>query len=180
MGKDCKRVQMVKDAMLEIYGDYCWMGYTVCRKNQYTYHHMRERRNGGKVTIDNGAILSHAAHNDLNTMEQVKPYYYKELNDLFYALNRTQAPPTKEYFEEVKKLLRSASRYIKLSSYAPDLSFEVIDDETFVPVTIFVPERYKELMGHKPIYIPEYEIPEEYRIKVKKKNRNKNQYIYTE
>lgn len=47
-----KEVQKVREVMLSIYGEGCWMMYKLTRKNPYTYHHICEARNGGKVTID--------------------------------------------------------------------------------------------------------------------------------
>ena len=32
-----KTVTDIKHKMIEIYGDNCWMGYKVSRKNQYTF-----------------------------------------------------------------------------------------------------------------------------------------------
>ena len=178
----------VKEAMIEIYGDNCWMGYQVTRKNPFTYHHIKEARNGGKVTIDNGAILSHYAHEDLNTMEAIKPAYYRELNLMFEELNDTRRPPTKEYYAEIKKILLSASKYIRLSGNFIPNAYPFEDDDVYELVNeedLYIPKRYQNderiyntSEGHKPMYIPEIIIPNDYKVKVKKKNRNNRIYTF--
>lgn len=176
MSDKTKKVQMVKSAMIEIYGEHCWMGYTICRDNPFTYHHIKEKRFGGKVTLENGALLTSYAHADLNTLEHVKPYYYNKLNSMFMELNATLAPPTKEYYEEINDILLHASKYVKLSKYFNPILLD--EDYNADETTIFIPERYKELHTHKPMYIPDVEIPIEYRDKVKTKNRNSKLYKY--
>ena len=47
-----KQVQKIREQMISIYGEGCWMGYRLTKKNPYTYHHIREARNGGKVTLE--------------------------------------------------------------------------------------------------------------------------------
>lgn len=83
-----------------------WMGYLWTPRNPYTYHHIKEQRNGGKTTINNGAIITDIAHVDLNYYDNRVNRVYKELNILFKMLNDTKKPPTKEYFEEVDYILK--------------------------------------------------------------------------
>lgn len=120
-------VTEIKHKMIEIYGDNCWMGYKVSRKNQYTFHHIKEKRNGGKEVIENGALLTREAHDDLNILEFEKRILYKKLNELFTMLNKTQAPPTKEYWSELYGVLEEAKIYINLSPYfIPNDAIEVL------------------------------------------------------
>lgn len=76
------------------------------RNNILTFHHIIEVRNGGKLVWENGALLSNASHQYLNYLDHYYPYFYKELNGMFYDLNRTYLPPTPEYYDEVKRLIR--------------------------------------------------------------------------
>lgn len=120
-------VTEIKHKMIEIYGDNCWMGYKVSKKNQYTFHHIKEKRNGGKEVIENGALLTREAHDDLNELESEKRILYKKLNELFTMLNKTQAPPTKEYWCELYGVLEEAKIYIDLSAYfVPDKNINVM------------------------------------------------------
>jgi len=105
------------DKLLKIYGEGCWMGYRLAEDNPYTFHHIKKKCKGGSKGIDNGAVLTLHAHRDLNVMEKRIPPYYKELNKLFMELNKTKAPPTKEYYKEVNDILRRVSRMMELSEY---------------------------------------------------------------
>lgn len=68
----------VKNQMIKLYGRECFIDKLNLRKDdkpkrykskgqlkrmkQLTYHHIKERRNGGKTTIENGALLSAENH----------------------------------------------------------------------------------------------------------------------
>lgn len=93
--------------MIEIYkpNGIDWMNYHLEKKNPYTYHHIKEVRNGGKRTIQNGAILTKQAHEYLNYIDREYHKIYKELNGLFLELNRTYKPPEEDYFQEVNHVL---------------------------------------------------------------------------
>ena len=183
---DTKRVQMIRERMITIYGEACWMGYKVSKKNPFTYHHIIERRNGGPVTMDNGAVLTRIAHDDLNRIEQSRRSYYKAMNELFKELNETRKPPTKEYYMEVYDILAKASKYVNFSSsYHPNPDFEYLEHIANEP--LFVDERQMEYYDDEMIcecepaiymYSEEVIIPVEYRGKVKKKNRHNKHYHY--
>lgn len=83
-----------------------WMGYEQIGSNFYSYHHIKEVRNGGKTTINNGAILTRDSHFDLNYYDNRVNHIYQQLNKLFKMLNNTKKPPTEEYFEELDYILK--------------------------------------------------------------------------
>lgn len=177
---DAKKIQKVRKAMLEIYGEGCWMGYKLCRENPYSYHHILEARKGGRITIDNGAILTRFAHDDLNALERKASYLYHDLNVLFKELNETRRPPTKEYFKEINGILVYASEIIQLSRYC-ELNVDFVLQKEVVQMT--------QENQQKNYSIPKYsyrkrceeeqaEIPHEYMQKIKKKNRNNGSYKY--
>lgn len=173
-----KKKQMIKEQMISIYGEGCWMGYKLTPKNPYTYHHILEARKGGRVTIDNGALLTISAHRDLNAMEQNIKRLYIELNLLFKELNRTKKPPTREYFKEVNGVLLRANKVITLSHlWEPNPDFVLLEDiaqithETYPD--IIIPEKYRDRVEEEPV-----EISIDYRPKVKHKNRKRKSYKY--
>lgn len=88
-----------------------WMGYKVTNKNPYTYHHILERRYGGKETIENGAILSRNAHDHLNYLEVYVPEAYDDWQRFFRYLNSKMAPLTKEDLEIIKLITYYESMY---------------------------------------------------------------------
>ena len=102
----------VLQRMCEIYGELCWMEGIISKRNPLTFHHIQKKCDGGKRIISNGAVLSKQEHDYLNQLELRQRKLYVELNWLFQELNRTYAPPTKEYYEELHHLL-SKSYVIK-------------------------------------------------------------------
>lgn len=83
-----------------------WMDYKIVRVQDITFHHIKEKRNGGKRILSNGAILVKRSHDYLNYLDYCYHKYYRDLNDLFRQLNRTMKPPTDDYYDEVHHILR--------------------------------------------------------------------------
>lgn len=118
--------------LIEVYGDTCWMGYTVSDRNPYTFHHIKKDCDGGKRNLENGALLSIYAHKDLNEIERKLKQYYLELNKLFRELNATKAPPTLEYYIELNKILKKVSSIIMLSKYYnPKREITIVENEEY-------------------------------------------------
>lgn len=96
--------------MLKIYKPleigFDWLNYKIIRVNDLTFHHIKEKRNGGKREIRNGAILIKESHAYLNYLDSRYHRYYFLLNGLFKELNMTMKPPTEDYYDEVDKILR--------------------------------------------------------------------------
>ena len=111
------KIRLVRNEMLNLYGQNCWMLYSFDKKNAFTYHHMLEQRKGGKTTIENGAILTFWAHQDLNQLDEHNKSMYRDLNLLFKELNDTGMPPTIEYYKQVNGILLKAREIIILSKF---------------------------------------------------------------
>jgi len=94
--------------MLEIYkpNGRDWMDYKMTKNNPYTFHHIKEKRNGGRLEIRNGAIITNNAHIYLNHLDSCYHKIYNELNHMFKELNMTYKPPTEDYYEEIHHILR--------------------------------------------------------------------------
>ena len=56
------------------------------RMKQLTYHHIKEKRNGGKTTVENGALLSAENHMWFN---QQNKQMQKQMNDLFQKYKKS-------------------------------------------------------------------------------------------
>lgn len=106
------KTKRIKDEMIQIYGEYCWLNslWLPNKYNKLTYHHILERRNGGKVTLDNGALLGRSEHDYLNYLDNYYHKLYNELNELFYELNRTYAPPTETHYNDVSYVLKKIKK----------------------------------------------------------------------
>ena len=60
-----------------------WMGFKLSDDNPYTFHHIRERRFGGKEELENGAILTGRAHQFLNHLDCHHHKVYEEYQNIF-------------------------------------------------------------------------------------------------
>lgn len=104
-----------KQDLIWLYGARCML---TNYKNDLTYHHNCEKKcDGGKETVENGALLNEQAHRYLNIIEKEKPqlYYwlceglqlYKECRDK----NLTQQLETWKEVQEkfVKRMKRGGN-----------------------------------------------------------------------
>ena len=90
--------------------DIDWMGYE--NKERYSYHHLKKKSDGGKTTLENGAILHQSTHQYLHTIELYEIEDYIFLNSLLKDINNQRTMPTKEQLEQIKEiLLRFQERY---------------------------------------------------------------------
>ena len=69
--------------MIKIYGTYKfdWMNFKICR-DDLTYHHIVKKENGGKLTIENGALLTKRAHEYLHSIERLDVDLYERINNV--------------------------------------------------------------------------------------------------
>ena len=83
--------------MLKIYVPYSgfdWMNYRLV-KDDISYHHITKKSDGGKKTIENGALLqSTTSHPYLHLIENVDIDTYLALNDVFKDINMQKHEPT--------------------------------------------------------------------------------------
>lgn len=102
------KVSRLRQEMIEVYGMKCWLNeiWLPTKNDIMTYHHIIERRNGGKAVWENGALLGRSSHDFLNMLDYKYHNIYNELNWLFFELNRTYLPPTEDYYENVKHVLK--------------------------------------------------------------------------
>lgn len=87
----------MKDVLIEMINIYQpngidWMGYQMTPNNPYTFHHIVEKRDGGKYEIDNGAILTQQAHRYLNFLDAYSPEAYEEYQKIFRFINSLNGP----------------------------------------------------------------------------------------
>lgn len=131
-----------KEQLIRLYGPYCFIEKLHLRKDknrhytskgqmkrmkQLTYHHILERRNGGKATVENGALLSAENHQWFNQQSETKQ---AEMNRKFQEY--------KASFEECRLELIDASM--------EEISGMVIAALTFEPQDLFkeIPQEYEE------------------------------------
>ncbi len=83
-----------------------WMNFKLTKENPATFHHIKEKRDGGKKTIENGAILSSFAHQLLNILDLFCPDAYNDLQNVFIKINGSGEPPTIEIMQEIDDILQ--------------------------------------------------------------------------
>lgn len=100
MGNSNKKA---KEKLVELYGPECFIEklhlrpetepkrFTgkkkdLARLRQLTYHHIREKRNGGRATVENGALLSNENHQWFNKQS---PEAQRIMNQAFQDYKRT-------------------------------------------------------------------------------------------
>lgn len=93
----------LKRDMLLIYGVICWgdMFWEEDHKNILTMHHIKPKREGGKLIWRNTALLSLYFHQLFNQIERVDRKLAEELNDLFIELNKSMSPPKEQHYSDV-------------------------------------------------------------------------------
>lgn len=89
-----------------------WMGYVISRKNPFTYHHaFIPARNGGKFTINNGAILCGAtSHPYIHTIESHDEDRFEYLTAILKEINEQRTMPTLEQYIRMRSCLESFER----------------------------------------------------------------------
>ena len=114
----------VRDLLEYYYGERCWLGGIVSKDNPLTLHHIKPVREGGKTTIDNGALLSLSMHIRFNILESHYPEYAEEINGYFVEYKGEY--PDEVYFR-IKELMaltedkvykNNNKNYRKVSNYS--------------------------------------------------------------
>lgn len=95
--------------MLRIYkpiSNLDWLNYKLIRR-EVTFHHCEKRCQGGKRTIENGALLMPVAHQYLHIIEYKDLNTYVALNKMFKFVNQQGYEPTPEQRQIIEYLLKS-------------------------------------------------------------------------
>lgn len=91
--------------MIKIYNldKLCFMGYTLDKTA--SFHHIVKKCNGGKETIENGAVLNKEAHEYLHIIEYKDIDTYITINNILKIINQQRDKPTIEQYRIISKLL---------------------------------------------------------------------------
>ena len=92
----------VRDLMIYYYGEKCWLGGVVSSSNPLTYHHIKPVREGGRTTMENGALLSLRMHELFNILESQNQELADEINSYFLIYRGTY--PDVVYFR-IKEIM---------------------------------------------------------------------------
>ncbi len=83
-----------------------WMNFALAKSNPYTYHHILERKNGGDISINNGAILTKRAHRFLHILQFYCPEAYEDFQNVFRRINDSREPVTQQFVDEIDEIMR--------------------------------------------------------------------------
>jgi len=83
-----------------------WMGYKVSKENPYTYHHLKKKCNGGKETIENGAVLTRTGHEYLHIVESRDMELYNYINNVLKQINEQGFMPLERQLLAIDAMLR--------------------------------------------------------------------------
>lgn len=81
-----------------------WMGYE--SDERYSYHHLHKKSDGGKTTLENGAVLHQSTHSYLHTIEHYDYDKYIQLNTILKVINKQRTMPTIEQLKEIQSVLK--------------------------------------------------------------------------
>lgn len=98
----------IKQEMLKIYKPVShldWMNYKLV-KTEVTYHHLIKECDGGKKSVENGALLMPVAHQYLHLIENMEIETYARLNEMFRQINAQRSEPTPEQRAMVEYILQ--------------------------------------------------------------------------
>ena len=101
-----RRERMYTNVLLRMFDRYKtededWMGFKLTDNNTYTFHHIRERRNGGKQELENGAILTIFAHQFLNYLDLHCKRAYNDYRTIFRRINKNNGPIPDDLLEDI-------------------------------------------------------------------------------
>ncbi len=101
--------------MARIYNTYekDWLGEPIYSIEQLTRHHIVKKEKGGENGKSNYALLTKTSHAFIHYLEDNYYQDYKDLNNLFLELNRSDSPPSEEYYDEVRKIVKRVKKQEK-------------------------------------------------------------------
>jgi hypothetical protein len=76
--------------LISVFGHICFLNGVIFVKNPITYHHIVAKRNKGKATFENGALLCYLEHQMFNAIERDNQRHAEDLNDGFREYKKTK------------------------------------------------------------------------------------------
>lgn len=80
-----------------------WLGYKL--QDRFSYHHIIKKCDGGKRTLDNGAVLFQTSHSYLHTIENYDIEKYILLNKILKDINMQRYMSTEEQLRQIDYIL---------------------------------------------------------------------------
>lgn len=88
-----------------------WMGYDVFKIQDFTFHHLIKKSDGGLYTFDNGALLNGKTSHPYLHLIEVKDFdMYSYINNLLKNINTQRFKPTKNQLLAIRAVLEQFER----------------------------------------------------------------------
>jgi hypothetical protein len=88
--------------LISVFGHVCFLNGVIFVKNPITYHHIVAKRNKGKATFENGALLCYLEHQMFNAIERDNQKHAESLNDGFREYKQTR---NRQIIEQMRKFV---------------------------------------------------------------------------
>lgn len=100
------KMKNIKLEMIKLYKtiDYDWLNFKIYDINDITFHHIIKKENGGKYSIDNGALLTTKSHEYLHIIENNDIEIYIEINKILKKINEQKHKPTEIQKQKIELL----------------------------------------------------------------------------
>ncbi len=85
-----------------------WLGYN--NQEQYSFHHLIKKSDGGEKIISNGAVLHQSSHSYLHTIEYYDLDKYLYLNNILKEVNMQKQMTSKEQLQKIRSVLLEFQR----------------------------------------------------------------------
>ena len=85
-----------------------WLNFKIDNPRELQFHHIIKKSDGGKMTLDNGAILTPNAHQFLHTIERYDIEIYNAIKKMFKLYVMQKSSPTDEQRELMQIILNVA------------------------------------------------------------------------
>ena len=104
--------QILLNELIKIYepDGFDWLRYQITKRNILTLHHIVKAADGGKLSIDNSALLTKKSHQNLHICEHRDFILYAEINDFFRAIIESGLPLNECLIKESKEYKKALTK----------------------------------------------------------------------
>ena len=89
-----------------------WLSYQITKGNTLTLHHVVKVADGGKLMVENSALLTKKSHQNLHICEHRDFILYSEINDFFREIIDRRMPLDDYLIRESKEYKRALVKTI--------------------------------------------------------------------
>lgn len=92
--------------------DIDWLGYQLNKEQKFIFHHIHKREHGGKVELNNGAILCGGvnSHQYLHIIECKDYELFVYLNNMLKTINNQREMPNKQQLLAIDNIFKQFER----------------------------------------------------------------------